>query len=111
MRVTLAASDTTEIQVPPSVFILAGQTSAVFTATIVEDTLIDGPQSADVTAHVQNWTDGTAKLTVRDNEPLTLTVALPASANESAGVRTNAGRVSLAGTLSTNLEVTLTSSD
>ena len=54
-------------------------------------------QTATVTAHVQNWADGSASITVLDNEPLTLTVTLPASAYESAGVLTNAGRVSLGG--------------
>lgn len=111
VRVSLTSSDTTEILVPASVFITAGQTSVVFIATVLDDTQIDGPQTATVTAHVQNWTDGSASITVPDNEPLTLTVNLPASAYESAGVLANAGRVSLAGTLATNLEVTLVSSD
>ena len=80
VRVSLSSSDTTEIQVPASVIIPAGQTSAIFIATIVDDTQIDGPQTATVTAHVQNWTDGSSLITVLDNEPLTLAVTLPASA-------------------------------
>ena len=111
VRVNLTSSDPTELQVPASVYFLAGQTSLVFTASVVDDTQIDGPQTATVTAHVENWADGTAVVTVRDNESLNLLVTLPAAAYESAGVLTNAGRVSLAGTLATNLIVTLTSSD
>ncbi len=111
VAVSLSSSDTTEIQLPGSVLIPAGQTSAVFTATLVDETLVDGPQTATVTAHVAYWTDGSAAVTVIDNEPLTLTVTLPASAYESAGVVTNAGTVCLAGTAVSNLTVALGSSD
>ena len=109
VAVSLSSSDTTEIQVPSPVFIPAGQTSAVFTATVVNDTLIDGLQTATVTAHVQNWTDATATITVFDNENLNLIVALPGSVSENAGVLTNAGQVRLSGSLPTNLVVSLVS--
>ena len=36
----------------------AGATSATFDLTVVDDLLLDGPQTATVTAHVENWTDG-----------------------------------------------------
>ncbi len=107
--VSLSSSDTTEIQVPVSVMIPSGQTSAVFTATVVDDNQIDGPQNATVTAHVQNWTDGNAVITVLDNESLNLTVALPASALENTGVLANAGSVGISGTLTNNLVVLLAS--
>jgi len=109
VSVSLSSSDTTEIQVPASVIILSGQTSAAFTATVVDDNQIDGPQNATVTAHVQNWTDGGATITVLDNESLNLTVTLPASALESTGVLANAGAVGISGTLPTNLVVSLAS--
>ncbi|HTQ50185.1 MAG TPA: protease pro-enzyme activation domain-containing protein [Candidatus Acidoferrales bacterium] len=96
VAVTLSSAGTNLIQLPESVIIPAGQTSAVFTATILTDGRIDGGQSVAVTAHVQNWTDGTEVVTVQDN--VNLTVTLPASAWENAGVLTNAGSVSLAGT-------------
>ena len=44
-----------------------------------------------------------------DNENLNLTVSLPASAAENIGVLTNAGVVSISGTLTTNLPVSLVS--
>ncbi|MGD0651989.1 MAG: M4 family metallopeptidase [Verrucomicrobiia bacterium] len=111
ITVGLSSSDTTEIQVPASVIIPSGQTSAVFTATVVDDNQIDGPQTATVTAHVQNWTDGSATITVLDNESLNLTVTLPGSAWENAGVLTNAGSVHISGTLPTDLVVSLVSSN
>jgi autotransporter-associated beta strand protein len=103
--VTLTSSDTTEVTVPPSVTVPAGQTSAVFNVTIVADNVIDGMQTATITAHVQNWIDGSAMITVYDNTNLTVT--LPALAYEGDGVLTNAGRVTISGTRGADLPVTL----
>ncbi|HKW28451.1 MAG TPA: M36 family metallopeptidase, partial [Verrucomicrobiae bacterium] len=111
ITLNFSSSDTTEIQVPASVMIPSGQTSIVFTATVVDDNQIDGPQTATVTAHVQNWTDGSALITVLDNENTNLTVTLPAQAREGDGILTNAGSVGISGTLPTNLVVMLVSDD
>ena len=105
--VSLSSSDTTKIQVPTTTTIPLGQTSAVFTATVVDDHQMDGPQTVTVTAHVQNWTDGSTAITVLDN--LNLTVTLPSSARENAGVLTNTASVGIAGTLSTDLVVSMLS--
>jgi uncharacterized repeat protein (TIGR01451 family) len=111
VAVNLISSDPTEATVPAAVTILAGQTSIPFTLTIVDDAAIDGVQSATITAHVENWTDGADDITVADNETTALAVALPTSASEADGVLPNAGRVSITGTLPTNLVVSLMSSD
>ncbi len=105
--VTLSSSDLTELQVPALVTLPAGQTSVVFTASVLDDTQIDGAQSVTVTARVENWTNGAATLTVTDNESRALVLTLPASVVEDSGVQTNAGQLSLAGTLDTNLVVSL----
>jgi len=68
VAVALASSDVTEAVVPAVVTVAAGQTSAVFSIWIVDDTELDGPQTVTFTAHVDNWTDGTNFLTVLDNE-------------------------------------------
>ena len=107
VTVALSSSSTNLIQVPASVIIPSGQTSAVFTATVLTDGQINGGQTVNITAHVQNWTDGTAAVTVQDN--VNLTVMLPASAWENVGVLTNAGSVSISGTLSSSLVVSLAS--
>jgi uncharacterized repeat protein (TIGR01451 family) len=111
ITVSLSSSDTTEIQVPPSVLLPAGQTSATFSVSIANDTQIDGDQVAQITAHVPNWTDGFANILVHDNEPTNLVVQLPASAREGNGVLPGAGSVRLSGTLPTNLVVSLLSGD
>jgi hypothetical protein len=111
VTVTLSSSDTTELVVPSSVTVAAGQTSIVFVATVVDDTAIDGPQNATVTAHVPGWTDGSATITVLDNENSNLTVVLPSQVAEGDGVITNGGSVSISGTLLSNVVVSLASSD
>ncbi|MBI5383603.1 MAG: M36 family metallopeptidase [Verrucomicrobia bacterium] len=110
VSVSLVSDDTTAIQVPANVIVPAGQTSAVFDLSIVDDSMIDGPQTATVTARVPDWTAGLASVSVLDDENRNLTVTLPASAWEDAGVRPGAGTVCLSGTLPTNLVVALESS-
>ena len=111
ITVNLSSSDNTAVQVPASVILPAGQTSVAFSATIVDDTLIDGDQSATITAHVPNWTDAQAIVVVHDNEATNLVVTLPVTAREGDGTLPNAGTVRISGTLTTNLTVSLLSSD
>ena len=110
LLVNLAPSDTTALQVPDSIFIPVGQTAAVFTATVVDDNLIDGPQVAVVTAHVPGWIDASGSVVVQDNENVNLAVTVPTNVWENSGVLPNAGSVSISGALQTNLTVSLASS-
>ncbi len=109
--VYLSSSDNSKLQVPPFAFILAGSTSSVFTATIIDEGRIEGTQPVLVTAHVQNWVDGNASISITDNESASLTVTVPGSAKEDDGVLAGAGLASISGTLPTNLVVSLSSSD
>ena len=111
VAISLSSTDTNKIQVPASVVLPAGQTSVPFTATVVDDGQFNAPESVTVTAHVQNWTDGSAAITVSDGRSRNLVLTLPASAEENAGVISGGGKVSIAGTLTTNLPVTLISSN
>jgi uncharacterized repeat protein (TIGR01451 family) len=111
VQVSLTSSDVTALQVPAGITIPAGQTSAVVYASVIDDAKIDGDQSATITAHVANWTDGTGVVVVHDNESTNLTVFLPVSAREGDGVLLNGGSVHISGTLATNLLVNLGSSD
>src|SRR5262249_19716990 len=107
--VRLSSSDTTELQVPLVATIPAGQTSAVFLATVVADSILDGPQDVTVTAQVENWISGSAVTTVNDD--ITLRVMLPNSAIEGDGLLPNAGRVQVSGTVASDLGVSLYSSN
>lgn len=108
--VDLASSDSSEVTVPPSVMVMVGATSAVFAVTVVDDIQVDGPQTAWVTAHVQGWGDGSNSITVQDNDSTNLVVTLPVFGYEGQ-VLTNGGRVTMGGTLASNLSVALASQD
>jgi len=106
ISVTMSSSDTTAIRVPATVTIPAGQTSVTFTITVVDDNRINGTHAATMTAHVANWTDGTATIAVQDNESTNLALTLPSSVVEGG---TGTGTVSISGTLTSPLTVSLAS--
>ena len=88
LTVTLASSDPAAATVPASVTILAGQTSATFAITPVDDSEIDGSQSAALTATADGYINGTLNLTVTDNEapPVGVTPGSPNSPQNTAFV-------------------------
>ncbi len=107
--VTLQSSDTTEIALPATVTIPAGQTSATFPLTFVDDAQIDGSQMALITASAPGYTNGSASIQINDNESAVLSVSLPASAAE--GVGTVQGTVNVSAVPDANIVVALTSGD
>jgi len=111
LTVSLQSSDTSEVTVPTTVTIPAGQTSALFSVTVVDDTAIDGTQTVMLTASATGWTPGTSSLTVHDNESQTLTLHLPPSTAEDVHAIADEGRVTIPGTWSTDLVVSLRSGD
>lgn len=78
--VTLATSDPSEATVPTSVTILAGETSASFQVSAVDDNLLDGTQSVDITATAGGFVAGTASLAVLDDDFTTTTLRIEAEA-------------------------------
>jgi uncharacterized repeat protein (TIGR01451 family) len=110
VTVALSSSDVTELTVPASVIVLDGATSAVFQATVLDDLLLDGPQTVSVAAAVPGWTGGQASVVVHDNEPVTLALQFPAFVVEGSGGLANAGKVTVGGLAVSNLVVTLASS-
>ena len=63
---------------PATATLLAGQTTANFNLSIVNNTMIDGAQPVNVTAGVENWTSRVASIDINDNDS-TVTVTIPAS--------------------------------
>ena len=94
-----------------SVTIPAGQTLVSFTLPVLDDDLLDGLQTATVTAQVENWQSGQASVFVIDNEEAGLALQLPASVLESDGVVSNGGLLSVSATLTRDVTVMLNSSD
>ena len=79
LTVNLASSNTGKVTVASSVVIPAGQQSATFSATIVNNALRDGSQPATVTASTAGYQSGALDLTIRDNDADSYTFAPIAS--------------------------------
>ncbi len=108
--VQLVPGDLSQLE-PGSVLIEQGQTVVQFTIGVVDDNLIEGIQTATLTAHVQNWTSTQTSMIIIDDEQKVLSVQLPADVAEGDGVLTNAAMVQASGTVATDLTVSLSSSD
>ena len=67
--VTLTSSDTTEIQTPASVTVLAGKSNAAFSPVVVDDVLTDGSQTVTLTGAAPFFLNATASIEVQDNDP------------------------------------------
>jgi hypothetical protein len=68
LEVSLSSSDTTEAMVPATVTIPAGQASASFDVTVVDDTVADGTQVVTIAAAATGVFPGADALQVTDNE-------------------------------------------
>jgi hypothetical protein len=66
--VTLSSGDTSEVTVPLSATINAGQTSTDFDLTILDDVEIDGTQSVIITASATAWASADDTIDIQDNE-------------------------------------------
>ena len=66
--VALASNTPARLTVPATATILAGATSATFTATGVENTIADGNANVTVTASTAGFTAGSATASVEDND-------------------------------------------
>src|SRR5258706_565753 len=84
LTVTLTSSDTSEATVPATVTIPANQASATFAITAVDDTLLDGTQTATITATATGYATGSRTIDITDFETLTLTIS-PPSITENGG--------------------------
>ena len=110
---TLASDLTAAATVPPTVIILAGQASVTFPIAAVEDAVNNGSRTVTVTATATGLANGTAVLTVIDNDQPPLTLAIvAASVGEAGGTAATTGTVSRPANATTGaLVVTLASND
>ncbi len=107
LTLTLSSSDTSEATVPGSVTIDAGSAFATFDITAVDDTEADGTQTATITAAIDPLSTATDTISITDND-LGLTIAAD-SISENGGTTT--ATITRPGDTSSDLIVTLTSSD
>jgi len=66
--VSLASANTAELTVPASVTIEAGQASATFAISVLDDAVYDANQAVAITASAAAFASGSATVTVVDNE-------------------------------------------
>ncbi|MBI5387028.1 MAG: M36 family metallopeptidase [Verrucomicrobia bacterium] len=111
VSVALQSSSPADLTVPPVVLIPGGQTSAVFRASVPEDRKIESLRFAAVGAIVANWTSGYDTILIYDNEKTNVVLRAPEVIVEGAGLVSNLCRVSIGGTLETNLTVSLLTSN
>ena len=111
VTVSLASSDASELIVPASVVIPAGQTTATFDLTVVDDIALDLSRTVTVTATSASLAPGSAEVVVHDNENPTLTVSLQPFWVEGQGVQSVGIGVSLPVVTEFPLLVNLLSSD
>ncbi len=110
--VTLSSNDTTEITVPATATIQAGQASVTVNLDLLDDVMVDGTQTVTVTATASGFDSGSDTITVTDNDSPALTVNVTATS-----VIENAGPAATTATITRNtdttnaLDVNLISSD
>ena len=76
--VTLSSSDPGEADVQASVTIANGDTTAPFTITGQDDNAVDGSQTVTITAAAAGFNEGTADITVTDDDAVLPTVLVEA---------------------------------
>lgn len=111
LEVNLSSTDASAVTVPAMVTIPAGQTSATFTVSILDDVLVDGTARARITATAADHRSGSALVTVQDNESATLGLTLPTSAREGDGLLVGAGTLTVTPAPDRALVVQLAASD
>ena len=77
LTVDLQSSDTTEVAVPATVTIPAGQQNTAFFAEVLDDTIVDPSQVVTVTASAAGFVSDTADVGVLDDETPSLGIDVP----------------------------------
>lgn len=109
ISIGLSSSQPDLVLVPSVAIVPAGTNTAEFRFWVNDDNAITGPLPVLIHAEVENWPDDYDVLVIDDNETTNLSLVMPSSAQEGAGVIVGRGIVSLGGVLPTNLVVSLTS--
>ncbi len=103
----LSANPASQLTVPATVTVPAGQTQIVFTVVAVNDTQLDGSVPVTVTASAPPLAVATAQTTTLDNEIPALSLTLPATMLEGTA---GTGTATISGPLQVPLDVNLSSS-
>lgn len=69
VTVALSSGNPSRLAIPATTVIPAGQTSAMFHLTFVNNSVLEAQSTVSVTAQVPNWTNGSASVTILDDDP------------------------------------------
>ncbi|GHA20591.1 hypothetical protein GCM10008090_33120 [Arenicella chitinivorans] len=86
LEVNLASSDLSSAMVPTSVVIPAGEASATFAISAVDDTLADGNSISTISVNAIGYVVGSATVTVVDNDTPSLGLTLNSSSISESGI-------------------------
>jgi len=111
LAVALSSDRPAEASVPGLVTIVAGTTNVHFVITVNDDHLLDGTQTALIQASAADCAAGAAAIQIDDNETAVLSLRVPASVVEGAGVLTNQGQVCASAAVGADVAVALASDD
>ncbi len=67
--ILLSSSDSSQVGLPGSVVIPAGETSTSFDITIIDDGEVDGPQRVLITASTEDGSSADGAMEIKDNDP------------------------------------------
>ena len=107
----LVSTDPARLTVPATAIIPAGRLSVSVPLTAVNTGVLEGPEQVTINASAAGGLTANAAVTVHDYRTAVLSVSLPASANENAGVLAGAGTVTSSAAAADAVVVQLSSSD
>ncbi len=111
LSIKLMSDNPSELTVPETVTIPAGQTTIAFDIRILDDDVLDGTQKAFVTASASGYRPDRNLLEITDNETTTLTVFVPENATEGDGLLRGQGTVTAGARVGRDVTVWLESDD
>ena len=111
ITVYLSSEDMTEVIVPATVVIMAGQTTAPFSIQVLDDWEVDGTQEVVITASVPGWGSEARRIDVEDNESVNLFLGVEEDNGVNGKSPSRKGMVTILRALPFDLVVDLLSDD
>jgi len=104
-------SNNNKVVIPDYITIPENQTYFYLDITIVNNSIIDGNQSATISASANGWNDCELIINILDNENFQLSADVPDKAIENEGLLENSGKVYISAPFYKDLIISLISSD
>jgi len=104
-EVTLTSDDTSLVEIPYTIVVPAGKTIAMFDMTIKDNNWISDSKSVKIKVEARGWYSDTDTVIILDNDPRTLNLTLPDTANENDGHLTNAAHIEIPGLFASDITI------